>query len=104
MQPDSDFGRGSSRVVAARLLTPTNQEGLPPRAGLEGAQPVVFCTDWRGQHADPRRETEVRLLWLRGFPTPLRKKIAPYSGASAARISEKPALLQFQLVFASSMC
>jgi hypothetical protein len=54
-------------VIAARLLTPTNQEGRPRSTAWESAQPVVFCSDWRGQNADPQRETEVRLLWSREF-------------------------------------
>ncbi len=67
MQPDSDCSRGSNRVIVARLLTPTNREGLPQSAAWESAQPVVFCSDWQGQHADPQRVTEVRLLWSREF-------------------------------------
>ena len=67
MRADSDIGPSSSRVIAARLLTTANQEGLPQRTAWEGAQPVVFCSDWQGQNADPQRETEVRLLWSREF-------------------------------------
>ena len=67
MQPDAECARGSSRVMAARLLMPTNQQGLPQSAAWESAQPVVFCSDWQGQPADPQRETEVRLLWSREF-------------------------------------
>ena len=27
------------------------------------APPVHFCADWQGKHMDPKRETEVRVLW-----------------------------------------
>ena len=65
MRADSDFGPSSSRVIAARLLTPTKQDGLPQSAAWKSAQPIVFCSDWQGQNADPQRETEVCLLWSR---------------------------------------
>jgi hypothetical protein len=67
MQIDRDCGPSSGRAIAARLLTPTNQAGLPQSTAWDSAQPVVFCSDWQGQHADPQRETEVRLLWSPGF-------------------------------------
>jgi alpha-galactosidase len=35
-----------------------------PRAeDWEDAEPVRFDSDWRGENSDPRRATEVRLLW-----------------------------------------
>jgi hypothetical protein len=53
----------NERVVAAKLQTPLDKEGLPHDTAWENATPVAFCSDWQGEHADPRRETEARLLW-----------------------------------------
>jgi hypothetical protein len=52
-----------SRIIARKLLSSPNQEGLPLSAAWDMAIPVAFCSDWRGENADPLRETEVRLLW-----------------------------------------
>jgi alpha-galactosidase len=27
------------------------------------ASPIAFCSDWQGKHADPGRQTQVRVLW-----------------------------------------
>jgi hypothetical protein len=51
------------RIIAAKLLAPPDEKGLPPSAAWDQAMPVVFCSDWRGENADPQRETEARLLW-----------------------------------------
>jgi alpha-galactosidase len=48
--------------VIANKIARTN--GILP--GIEDwaqAQPVTFCSDWQGKNEDPKRETEVRLLW-----------------------------------------
>ena len=66
MRADSDC-ECSSRVTAARLLTPMNREGLPHSTAWESAAPVRFCSDWQGRQPDPHRETEVRLLWSQEF-------------------------------------
>ncbi len=50
-------------VIAAKLETALDKEGLPDISAWEKASPVTFCTDWRGEDADPMRETQVRLLW-----------------------------------------
>ena len=36
---------------------------LPARDAWEKASPVAFSQDWKGNHEDRGRETEVRLLW-----------------------------------------
>ena len=53
----------NSRIIAARMITPPDHEDLPLPVAWDQAQPVVFCSDWRGENADPQRETEARLLW-----------------------------------------
>jgi alpha-galactosidase len=36
---------------------------LPAPSAWDTATPISFCTDWRGDHADPQRETRARFLW-----------------------------------------
>lgn len=38
-------------------------DGFPLDADWCRAEPVSFEHDWQGRNADPRRQTEVRLLW-----------------------------------------
>lgn len=54
---------GRGRIVASHILSPLDREGLPGISAWAAASPVSFCSDWRGKHPDPQRETEVRLLW-----------------------------------------
>jgi alpha-galactosidase len=49
--------------VAAELWQSKDAEGFPLADAWEGAGALRFDTDWRGENADPGRETEVRLLW-----------------------------------------
>jgi hypothetical protein len=84
-----DCDQNSSQVVAARLRMPFDGEGLPPAAAWISAQPVDFCSDWQGKHADPQRQTEVRLLWSDAYLC-LRfraryREIYVYSGGSCRR-------------------
>jgi alpha-galactosidase len=52
------------KAVAGHLTEPCDAEGFPARTSWEQqAAPVRFEADWRGDNADPARETEVRLLW-----------------------------------------
>jgi Carbohydrate family 9 binding domain-like len=50
-------------AVAAALSLAVDANGYPPSAAWEKANPVRFDADWQGNHADPQRATEVRLLW-----------------------------------------
>jgi alpha-galactosidase len=50
-------------AVVAPLRSKPGRGPFPAAADWESASPVVFHTDWRGEHADPGRETQVRLLW-----------------------------------------
>ena len=42
---------------------PLNVNGLPIATEWERADVIRFCHDWQGKHQDPRRQTEVRILW-----------------------------------------
>ncbi len=56
-------GKKLSSLIAAQLDTPLEADGLPVPAAWEKAAPTVYNSDWRGENADARRETEVRVLW-----------------------------------------
>jgi|SRR5580658_1074057 alpha-galactosidase len=63
-------GRTSSaRETEAAIAVPftglPDAEGFPAEAAWENAPAIQFDHDWQGKHADPQRETEVRLLWTR---------------------------------------
>lgn len=51
------------KAVAVRLTVPCDAEGFPGTASWERARLLRFNADWQGKNADPKRETEVRLLW-----------------------------------------
>jgi hypothetical protein len=53
----------ASRIIASKLITELDQQGLPTSIEWNQASPVTFCHDWRGENADPQRETEARMLW-----------------------------------------
>lgn len=52
-----------NRIIASKLETPLAEGLLPTPAAWEKACAVRFCRDWKGGSEDPRRETEVRMLW-----------------------------------------
>ena len=54
---------GTNTAFAVRLAGAADAEGFPPERAWETAPPVCFSADWQGKNADPRRETQVRLLW-----------------------------------------
>lgn len=55
MEPDT--------IVAAPLHGTLDDNGFPKPEAWETAKPIRFNTDWQGKNADPKLETEVRLLW-----------------------------------------
>ncbi len=63
----SDCAESNDQVVAARLGNPFDEQGFPEAGDWKKARPVAFCSDWQGKHPDPKRETEVRLLWSPQF-------------------------------------
>lgn len=53
------------KAVAVRLTVPCDAEGFPGAASWGRAGLLRFNADWQGKNVDPKRETEVRLLWTR---------------------------------------
>jgi hypothetical protein len=51
------------QVTAVKTESPIAITGLPAPSAWDAATPVSFCADWRGEHADTRRETQARFLW-----------------------------------------
>ena len=51
------------KAAAVRLTLPCDSEGFPRAASWGRAGLLRFNADWQGKNADPKRETEVRLLW-----------------------------------------
>lgn len=50
-------------IHAHRLTHAVDAAGFPAAEDWQAAQPVQFAWDWRGEHKDEQRGTEVRLLW-----------------------------------------
>lgn len=55
--------RKMDSVVAVQFAGLVDPHGFPPELAWEKAPPIRFNADWQGKKADPKRETEVRLLW-----------------------------------------
>ncbi len=54
-------------AVAAFLADEIADGAFPSPDAWQRAAPVRFSWDWRGENADPPRETQVRLLWRPEF-------------------------------------
>ena len=50
-------------ILAYRIGREISLDAKDPAKDWAQAPPVSFCADWRGQNADPARQTEVRALW-----------------------------------------
>jgi len=50
-------------AVAVQMLELADADGFPTPSSWEVSAPLRFSADWRGENADPERETEVKLLW-----------------------------------------
>ena len=50
-------------AVAVQMLELADADGFPTRYSWKVSAPLRFSADWRGENADPGRETEVKLLW-----------------------------------------
>jgi alpha-galactosidase len=57
--------RETEAATALQFAGRTDTEGFPANEAWEKATPIQFDADWQGKHADPQRETELRLLWTR---------------------------------------
>ncbi|MFZ3266912.1 MAG: carbohydrate-binding family 9-like protein [Terriglobales bacterium] len=53
----------SGTVSAVRIAHEISLDARHPALEWANAAPLSFCADWRGENADPSRQTEVRLLW-----------------------------------------
>ena len=53
----------SSEVTAVRINQGVGASGFPVEGDWERASPISFAHDWRGENQDPRRQTEVRVVW-----------------------------------------
>src|SRR6266852_9966265 len=58
-----DAMSNAQTAVAAEMLELPDADGFPTSLAWGRAAALRFNTDWRGENADPERETEVRLLW-----------------------------------------
>lgn len=52
-------------AIALALSGALDDQGFPLQDAWNAAAPIVFQTDWKGENADPLRQTELRLLWTR---------------------------------------
>jgi hypothetical protein len=50
-------------ILACRIGQEISLDAQHPAVEWTEAMPLSFCSDWRGQDADPARQTEVRALW-----------------------------------------
>jgi hypothetical protein len=55
--------RDTGTITAARFAGDADAEGFPAPAVWQITSAIRFSHDWQGKNADPKRETEVRLLW-----------------------------------------
>lgn len=51
------------RAVAVQMFELPDADGFPTFFAWGRSVKLSFNTDWRGENADPERETEVQLLW-----------------------------------------
>jgi alpha-galactosidase len=58
-----DAMSNARRAVAAQMLELPDPDGFPTFFAWGCSATLRFNTDWRGENADPERETEVKLLW-----------------------------------------
>jgi alpha-galactosidase len=55
--------RESATVTAVQFTRRADSEGFPADEAWESAPAIHFNHDWQGKNANPKLETEVRLLW-----------------------------------------
>ena len=55
--------RETEAAAALEFAGRVDAQGFPGDRAWENARAIRFHQDWQGQNADPKRETEVRLLW-----------------------------------------
>jgi alpha-galactosidase len=50
-------------AVAVQMLELPDEDGFPTFSAWGRSATIRFNANWRGENADPKRETEVKLLW-----------------------------------------
>jgi alpha-galactosidase len=63
LQPASGSDSIANEVRALPLSHPLLASGFPDVQDWAAASGMSFCADWQGNHADPERATDVRVLW-----------------------------------------
>lgn len=59
---------GEARTATAvRIHGRLDAERFPPETAWDTKRAIQFCHDWQGKNADPKRETQVHLLWTTEF-------------------------------------
>jgi hypothetical protein len=61
----SSSAKDSGTITAMQFAGEADVEGFPAKAIWKIPSAIRFNHDWQGKNADPKRETEVRLLWSR---------------------------------------
>jgi alpha-galactosidase len=61
--PSDDCKQHRSEVTAQYTTREIPLNAAHPAPEWSTAQAISFCSDWRGQNADPERQTQVRILW-----------------------------------------
>jgi hypothetical protein len=56
-------GSAEAEAVAAYVSREIRLDAAHPAAEWQLATPVVFDSDWQGKNPDPKRNTQVRVLW-----------------------------------------
>jgi alpha-galactosidase len=67
MSKDNTPGAPSSEIVATFIDHDLKVQDSNLTTEWQNASPVTFSSDWQGKNADPRRETQVRILWSRHY-------------------------------------
>ncbi len=63
MIPTKTSPCAANRVIAVHVAREISLEARNPAPEWQLASPIVFCADWQGAHADPERQTAIRVLW-----------------------------------------
>jgi len=61
--PKSQCPAGNSEIVATEIPQEIPLNAQHPAHEWLAAESATFCADWQGNHADPERQTTVRVLW-----------------------------------------
>jgi alpha-galactosidase len=65
-RPEAGLDTAEGEIVA-KYVDAVRLDAAHPAEVWQSASPVIFFSDWQGNNADPRRETQVRVLWSRQY-------------------------------------